>query len=105
MKKLLVFALLAGGSYGIYSWLTTYAKAPIVSATSGQLEKGKAAVDAATRLQRQETARSVQAVVDRYKAEQGSFPASLQELVDRNLLSEIPPGVSYDASIGKVTAD
>lgn len=105
MKKLLVLALLAGASYGIYSWLTTYAKAPLLGATSGQLEQGKAATAAATRVQREENVRSVQAVVDRYKAEQGSFPASLQELVDKGLMSEIPPGVSYDGSTGKVTAD
>ena len=105
MKKLLIFAVLAGGAYGIYAFLTTYAKAPIIGATSGQLEQGKAAAAAATRVQREETARSVQAVVDRYKAEQGSFPASLQELVDKGLMSEIPPGVTYDPSSGKVSAE
>lgn len=105
MKKLLIIAILGGIGYGIYSWLTSYAKAPLLAATSGQLEKGKVATDAASRIVREESARNVQTVVDRYKAEQGVYPASLQELVDKNLMSEIPPGLSYDASTGKVTAD
>ena len=45
MKKLLVLALLGGASYGIYSWLTTYAKAPLLASTSGQLEQGKCRFD------------------------------------------------------------
>lgn len=105
MKKLLIIAVLGGIGYGIYAWLTGYAKAPLLAATSGQLEKGKAATDAASRVVHEESARNVQAVVDRYKAEQGTYPASLQELVDKNLMSEIPPGVSYDASTGRVTAE
>ncbi len=105
MKNLLIIALLAGGSYAIYDWLSTYAKKPVLDATSGQLERGKEVAEKASRIVREESARTVQVVVDKYKAEQGTFPASLQQLVELNQLSEIPPGVSYDPASGKVTAD
>jgi len=105
MKNLLIVALLVGASYAIYEWLSTYATKPVLDATSGQLERGKEVAEKASRIVREESARAVQVVVDKYKAEQGTYPASLQQLMELNQLSEIPPGLTYDPATGKVTAD
>ncbi len=105
MKKLIILALLGGGSYLLYDWLSTYAKKPVLDATSGQLERGKEAAAKAGRVVREEAARAVQVVVDRFKAEQGTYPASLQELLDKGHLTELPSGLSYDPGTGRVTVD
>jgi len=45
---------------------------------------------------------SVQQAVDKYKADKGSLPASLQDLVP-DYLDHVPGGLQYDSSTGTVS--
>lgn len=108
MKKLLIIALFVGGGYGFYRWLNSSTADMIANAakdgTSTALEKGKAAEDAAAAQVNAAKVSSVQEAVNGFKAAEGRWPSSLQELVDRKLIDGIPAGVVYDASTGKVSA-
>ena len=46
---------------------------------------------------------SVQQAVNKYRADKGSLPASLQDLTP-DFLDHVPGGVQYDASTGTVSA-
>lgn len=108
MKKLFILALFVGGGYGFYRWLNS-STADMVADTikngsSQALENGKVAEQAAARATATAAVNSVQEAVNGFKAQEGRWPTSLQELVDRKIIDGIPPGVVYDPATGQVSA-
>ncbi len=104
MKKLLVIAVLAAGGYGIYWWLEQYAGKAVTEATSGQVERGQEAVEKARTVAAGAAVQAVRSAVEAYRAATGSWPASLQELVDKGYLQNVPGGINYDPATGTVSA-
>jgi hypothetical protein len=74
-------------------------------AAGGQLIKGQEVIDKAKGLVSSGAAEAVQQVVNAYKSETGNFPASLQDLLNSGKLTDIPAGITYDPSTGKVSAN
>jgi len=104
MKNLLILAVLAAGGYGIYKWLDTYTPAIDAANPAHQLQQGKAAEDVARSKMSQATVETFQQAVNGFRDQNGRFPTSLQELVDKKMIESIPPGITYDPATGVVSA-
>jgi hypothetical protein len=106
-KFLLVVCLMVGAGYGGY-WFWEHNKDSVLGKVTkdmsgGQLLKGQEIINKAKGLVSNQAAEMVQAVVNAYKAENGRWPGSLQELKDSGRLGDIPAGVSYDPATGVVS--
>lgn len=108
-KFLLYIILLAGVVFGV-KWFwdtqrdTLFGKFTRDTA-GGQLVQGQQVIDKAKGLMASGGAEAVQQVVNAYKDETGSWPASLQELLSKGKLTDIPGGLTYNPATGKVSAN
>ncbi len=103
MGKLIFFAvILIAGGIGYYLWnqVPDTPKEQTLGGYTHALQndeaKAKAVVGAAN-------LENVQGAVHKFRADKGSLPADLQELVP-NYIDHIPGGLQYDASTGTVSA-
>ena len=108
MKKLLFIAILLAICYGIYAWLENQSGGAVTKtmqqAAGGQLVQGARAIESAREKVGQANVETVKAAVNRFKAEQGRLPSSLQEMVDKGYLDSVPGGLTYDSATGEVKA-
>jgi len=107
-KFFFYIALLVGVAYGA-KWLweqnkDTLAGKMTTDMAGGQLIKGQEVINKAKGLVAGASVDAVQQVVNTYKAETGSWPASLQDLLSRGKLTDLPGGLSYDPATGTVSS-
>ena len=108
VKFLFYIALLVGVAYGA-KWLwdankDTLAGRMTTDMAGGQLIKGQEVINKAKGLVSNASVDAVQQVVNAYKSETGSWPASLADLLSRGKLTDIPGGITYDPSTGTVSS-
>jgi len=108
MAKFLLFVLLLLGVAFGAKWLWDQNKVTLTGKMTtdmagGQLIKGQEVINKARGLMSNASVDSVQQVVNTCKAETGSWPASLPDLVAKGKLTEIPAGISYDPATGTVS--
>jgi len=108
MKKLLFFLLVMGGiTWGIYRYIEYVTHNALKDAShemaGGQLQRGRYLVGRAQDKLGEAAAQPVRAAVESFRAQNGRYPSSLQELVDKGFMANIPAGLSYDSSTGAVT--
>jgi len=108
MKFLFFLALLIGVAYGA-KWVWDQNKDTLTGRMTtdmagGQLIKGQEVINKARGLVSNASVDAVQQVVNTYKAETGSWPSSLQDLLQKGKLTDIPGGITYDPSTGTVSS-
>jgi hypothetical protein len=101
MKLIFLLIVLVGGGVGYYLWNQvpdTPKEATLPGYTKAlQEDEKKARVAAATA-----NLASVQEAVNKYHAEKGSWPASLQDTAP-TYIDHIPGGLEYDSATGTVS--
>jgi hypothetical protein len=101
-KFILVVVLLVAGAVGYYLW-DQVPEAPKAATFTGYTEGLKGSEDKALAVASGANTEDVQGAVEKYRADKGALPASLQDLVP-NYLDHVPGGLQYDAAAGKVSA-
>ena len=104
MKNMLILAVMVAGSYGIYRYLNTITPAIDAVNPANQLKQGKMAEEIARGKMSQATVEQFQQAVNGFRDQNGRFPTSLQEMVDKKMIESIPPGITYDPATGVVSA-
>lgn len=107
MKKLLVVIILAGLAYGGYMLMVKFKDSSmgegVRDMAGGQLQRGRQAVDTAKDVAGEVAVKAVRRAVQGFKDQFGKYPDSLQDLVDKGLITELPGGLSYNPETGEVS--
>ena len=108
MARFLAFLLvLAGLVYGVYWYFEKKSGGAVEQFTkevSGeQLMRGKRAISRIEQKMEEQKAELVRSAIKQFQTQTGSYPSSLNELVDRGYLQSVPSGLNYDPSTGTVS--
>lgn len=101
MGKLLILLLLAAAGYVGYR-LFIAPPAPKEATFEGYTKGMQRALEKSESSEKAFQVRTVQDAVQRFRVDQGRFPASLEELREKGYLDRVPSGVTYDPATGAV---
>jgi predicted negative regulator of RcsB-dependent stress response len=101
-KFIFVVVLAIGGAVGYYLWHQT-PETPKEQTLSGYTQALQTDQKKAREATSAANVTDVQGAVEKYRADKGSLPASLQDLVP-DYLDHVPGGIGYDPASGAVSA-